>query len=585
MFFNFLVTHSVTPSASSDLVAPENAVNLNTNCPDHSSSFALQTSGSRISTLDMLPQLLQAESDLAEVARSLQTPPTAEAFQFSEKVELGLSSLEQLKNFNFERSPSPHRLSHLIASLEAAQQHLASDVIDLRSTPPPAPLQMVTDIQLATTAQSSALDQTIDLPFIDENGDVKGKSSSNFQQQQQKLIVQQQKSVDTSRVVAELDNLCDTLFEMKCSLGEAKNLPTTDKDTGEFKQQQLSEEKTKTTENKRRHQIEDEVKRQKEQQQLQLQHQLLDENLLFTFDQLTASINKLILEGTEQAADGKESPTKMVIPPPPPDSPTQLKEQDEIIKRFWEATKDVKTMITFRKQKQLQRQQQQQQSARLQQQQQEKQPKQTKDHHQKLLHLERKQAHLQHQFTTMQNCVVDISECNTTTSASGQFSSDSTAVNSSSDSESDVTLGNSCFQLPDDSSAMQRYFQRHKQQQQQQQQQLLEQQQQQQQLFVSSANQQMIEQVNTRFPFTNVNLRHYQHYQPRGPQLGTSENTSHFPTSMMPHIGVLQHQQQQPQQQFLLNENLFYPMTTTAGTVSHFGVHPGNLDVNNTQVL
>lgn len=473
------------PNSPNSTQSPKSSIVID---KPNSTSFALQTSSSRISTLDMLPQLLQAELDLAEVARSLRTPPAT--FQ------------SEGDDFLTDRtSPSPHRLSHLIASLEAAQEHLANDVIDLTTIPPP---------QVPVQSQVS-------LPLNEEikmRKDVQLTDTETHKQQQQ----QQRKSLDTSRVVAELDHLCDTLLEMKTtSNNELHN------------QQQFNKIATQKLKD-------DNIK----QQQKEKEQQFFDESLLMTFDQLTASINKLIFEGTETETgkDQKESISKMVIPPPPPDSPTQLKEQDEIIKRFWEATEDVKTMIAFRKQKQ-----QQQQLAYLQLQQQQQMQQQFSDQKNtiaKNLLFESDPVTLQKQQQHQQQFQQKSKHVKTTINksvpvSSGQFSSDSTAVNTntSSDSESDITPGNNAAyqQLTDENIAKQRQYLQEEPRQHQQQN-----------PYFPYPVQHLSEQMPI-FPFnSNSNqghqshsLRHHQHQNPfRSPRSAIAEKMQYLQCPRMP---------------------------------------------------
>lgn len=436
-----------------------------------STSFALQTSSSRISTLDMLPQLLQAELDLAEVARSLQTPPAT--FQSP--------NCEKSDDLCSERtSPSPHRLSHLIASLEAAQEHLANDVIDLTTIPPP---------QLQTKNEAN-------LPLAEETV-LRSKDKKHLTHAAPHKEEQQRKSLDTSRVVAELDHLCDTLLEMKCtSSNELHN------------QQQFSNTTKKLKEDN------------KEQLQAQKERQHFDESLQMTFDQLTASINKLILEGTESTVvageeNSKESIAGMVIPPLPPDSPTQIKEQDEIIKRFWEATEDVKTMIAFRKRKQ-----QQQQLAYLQQAQfQDEQFQQMQQNflNQTPMHLKK---------TIHKNIA-------TVPVTSGQISSDSTAVNTSSDSESDVTPGNNNVgyqQLPEKNIPKQRQYLQEGTRQRQHQQNPY---------FANTV--QHICATNDHPNHQSHSLRHHQHQSPiQAPRSASAESVQYLQSTGLPSYVLLQ---------------------------------------------
>jgi hypothetical protein len=106
---------------------------------------------------------------------------------------------------------------------------------------------------------------------------------------------------DSARVVAELDNLCDTLSEMQSSASDS-NL-------------QLS-------------------------QQLQFLPQDIDDFIASMTTPPPPTTNRSAIT----IANNEEYLSSFIIPPPPSPSPSITKAQDEVIAKFWKVTDDIKKM-------------------------------------------------------------------------------------------------------------------------------------------------------------------------------------------------------------------------------------------------
>ncbi|KAI2802175.1 Frmpd3p, partial [Blomia tropicalis] len=317
-----------------------NTKNNNSN----SSSFGIQT-GSRISTLDMFPQLMQAESDLAEVINSLNESSQAlnehnKQNNIEESIDKSSTSIssstvgggpkrrERLK----PRPSSPVlRLSRLIAHLEQSGGQL--DMIDLTQ------LKSI-ERDLSPEVSNSTLNSptTIQPKMEFMKSEINNSSNNN-------------NNNNSARVVAELDNLCDMMHEMKNTLIDNSKcssmmMKSVSMETIPKRNMNLNSSTSSNSDHS---------------------------ELLSSFDQLNASINNLLInessiehepsvESSKNDNDDLETSqfiSNLVVPPPPPsESPTLMRKQADVIQKFWQATEDVKRICTARQIQQLQLQQQ-----------------------------------------------------------------------------------------------------------------------------------------------------------------------------------------------------------------------------------